>query len=36
MNRPMGEFRRMLHKTGKKAERMWHRLTGKVEKKLDL
>jgi len=26
----------MMHRAGRKAERMWHRLANKVEKKLDM
>ncbi len=36
MDMQMGSFRRMMHRAGRKAERVWHRLTNKVEKKLDM
>ena len=36
MELQMGNIRRMVHKAGRKAEKMWNRLSNKVEKKLDL
>ena len=36
MDMQMGNFRRMMHRTGRKVERIWHRLANKVEKKLDM
>ncbi len=33
MDMQMGNLRRMMHKAGRKAERIWHRLTNKVEMK---
>ena len=36
MELQMGNIRRMMHKAGRKAEKMWNRLANKVEKKLDM
>lgn len=36
MDMKMGNVCRMMRKANKKAEHMWHRLTNKVEDKLDL
>ena len=36
MDMQMGNIRRMMHKAGRKAERMWNRLVNKVEQKLDM
>jgi len=35
MDLQMGEFRRMMHRMSRKAERAWKRMTNKVERKLD-
>lgn len=36
MDMQMGNFHRMMHKMSRKAERMWHRFTNKMEKKIDI
>ena len=36
MELQMENIRRMMHKAGRKAEKMWNRLANKVEKKLDM
>lgn len=35
MDMQMGNIRRMMHKAGRKAEKLWNHLTNKVEKKQD-